>query len=286
MRFSVIVPTFNRATTLRQTLAALAAQDFADYDIIVMDDGSTDGTPALIVRDFPRVRYLAQPNRGPAVARNRGIREATGDIIAFTDDDCLPPRDWLVRLADGYARYPEAMGVGGGLIAPANLLAQNIFAQYERYIGRTVYAVGAQEYLGGFECPAGGTANMSYRRAVLDAVGGFDERFPVPAGEDADLKLRICNLGHRLLYVPTWMIHLQEYSWRRFHRQCYVRGVGRNYFESKHGAGYPSRVKIALRVGRRVLDLPLDLARMLDKRLAFVKLAEGLITCLGQWNGK
>ncbi|MBI5650218.1 MAG: glycosyltransferase family 2 protein [Chloroflexi bacterium] len=286
MRFSVVIPTFNRAATLRQTLTALAAQDYREYEIIVVDDGSTDGTRALIMREFPSVRYLAQTNHGPAVARNYGIRESSGEIIAFTDDDCIPPRDWLARLADGYARYPDAMGVGGGLIAPADVLATNLFAQYERYIGRVVYAVGDHDYLGGFECPAGGTANMSYRRAILDQVNGFDEKFPVPAGEDADLKLRICQRGHQLLYVPTWMMHAQEYAWRRFYRQCYVRGVGRNYFESKHGAGYPSRFKIALRIARRVLTLPLDLVAMSDKRLVFVKLADGLITCLGQWNGK
>ncbi len=284
MKFSAIVPTYNRVITLRQTLAALVAQDYRDYEITVVDDGSSDGTPEMIATQFPSVRYFYQQNRGPAVARNRGIRESSGDIIAFTDDDCLPPRDWLTRLADGYTRYPDAMGVGGGLIAPENVLAQNLFAQYERYLSRTVYSVGAQEYLGGFECPAGGTANMSFRRTMLDQVGGFDERFPVPAGEDADLKLRVCQRGHRLLYVPTWMIHLQEYSWRRFYRQCYVRGVGRNYFESKHGSGYPSRLKIALRVVRRLLDLPLDLVHMPDKRLAFIKLADGLITCQGQWH--
>ncbi|MBM3129716.1 MAG: glycosyltransferase family 2 protein [Chloroflexi bacterium] len=286
MKFSVVIPTYNRQNTLRQTLAALVAQDYADYESIVVDDGSNDGTRAMIAQEFPRARYLYQQNRGPAAARNRGIASASGEIVAFTDDDCLPPRDWLTRLADGYARYPQIAGVGGGLIAPAELLATNIFARYERYIGSVVYHVGEQESLGGFECPAGGTANMSYRRAVLEQMHGFDERFPVPAGEDADLKMHICRRGHRLLYVPTWMIHLQEYSWQRFRRQCYVRGVGRNYFESKNGRGYPSRLKIALRAARRLADLPLDLARMSDRRLAFIKLADGLITCHGQWVGK
>ena len=286
MRFSVVIPTFNRQATLRQTLAALVSQDYSDAEIIVVDDGSTDGTGDMIAHEFPTVRYLRQANRGPAAARNFGIRESTGDLVAFTDDDCLPPRDWLTRLAEGYTRYPQVAGVGGGLIAPAESLASNIFARYERYIGRAVYAVGEQEYLGGFECPAGGTANMSYRRTMLNEIGGFDERFPVAAGEDADLKLRICQRGRRLLYVPTWMTHLQEYTWRRFRRQCYVRGVGRNYFESKHGGGYPSRLKIALRVVRRAANFPLDLARMPEKRLAFIKLADGLITCQGQWMGK
>jgi len=282
-RFSVVVPTFNRAATLRQTLAALTTQDYADYEIIVVDDGSTDNTREMIAGEFPRACYLRQENRGPAAARNRGIERARGEIVAFTDDDCLPPRDWLARLADGYARYPQVVGVGGGLSAAPEVLATNPFARYERFVGREIYAVGEQERLGGFDCPAGGTANMSYRRVVLKQVTGFDENFPVAAGEDADLKLRICNRGDQLLYLPTWMIHLQEYSWKRFQRQCYVRGIGRNYFESKHGAGAPSRFKIAQRMLKRLLVFPFDLIRMKQKSLAFLKLAEGLITCQGQW---
>lgn len=283
MKFSVVVPTFNRAATLRQTLTALISQDYPDYEIIVVDDGSTDGTREMIAREFPQVHYVYQANRGPAAARNRGIAIATGDIIAFTDDDCLPPRDWLSRLADGYARYPQVAGVGGGLRAPVDLLKKNSFAQYEYHISRDVYAAGDKEYLGNFECPAGGTANMSYRRTVLKLMNGFDEEFPVPAGEDADLKWRICQQGNQLLYVPVWVTHLQEYSWRRFFWQSYVRGIGRNYFENKHGAGYPSRIKIALRVVRRLMTCPFDLLTMPNKRLAFIKLADGLITCYGQW---
>ncbi len=286
MRFSVVIPTYNRQATLRQTLTAVMNQSAVEYEVIVVDDGSADGTADMIATDFPDVRYIRQANRGPAVARNQGIAAATGDVIAFTDDDCLPPADWLSRLAEGYQRHPEAVGGGGSLIAPPDLLVTNIFARYERYNGLEVYHSGDQPYLGGFECPAGGTANMSYRRSVLLEVNGFDEGFPVAAGEDADLKLRICYRNYQLFYMPVWVTHLQEYSWSRFRRQCYVRGIGRNYFEQRHGAGSPGRVKIALRAGRRLLTFPLDLIKMKEKRLAFIKLADGLITCQGQWMGR
>lgn len=290
MRFSIVVPTYNRVSTLRPCLRSLLAQDYPNYEIIVVDDGSTDSTPATLAQEFPpefrRLRYLRQKNAGPAVARNRGIQAATGEIVAFTDDDCLAPPDWLTQLASGYTRHSEVVGVGGGLSAPPEILATNPYAQYERYIARVIYQVGEIESLGGFECPAGGTANMSYRKSSLEAVHGFDQAFPVAAGEDADLKMRICQQGHRLLYVPVQVVHLQDYTWERFKQQCYVRGVGRNYFEQRHGAGAPSRFKIGLRVFRRLLAFPSDLWRMPDKKLAFIKLTEGLITCLGQWNGK
>lgn len=148
MKFSVVIPTYNRAATLRQTLTALMAQDYPDYEIIVVDDGSTDDTRAMIAREFPQVRYIYQQNRGPAAARNRGIAHARGEIIAFTDDDCVPPRDWLARLADGYARYPDVVGVGGYLEAPDEVLQRALLARYERFIARRVFRVSASTWVG------------------------------------------------------------------------------------------------------------------------------------------
>jgi len=187
MRVSVVIPTFNRSGTLRQTLAGLIAQDYPDYEIIVVDDGSTDGTDDMVMREFPSVRYLRQPNRGPAAARNVGIRMSSGVIVAFTDDDCLPPSDWLTRLVDGYTRYPEAVGVGGYLETPAEMLKHNVLARYERYVTREQYKARDEEVLGGFECPAGGTCNMSYRKSVLTEVGGFDEGFRYAALSSRDI---------------------------------------------------------------------------------------------------
>jgi glycosyltransferase involved in cell wall biosynthesis len=286
MRISVVVPTFERPESLRRCLAALNCQTYPEREVIVVDDAPSQSARALVAANAPGLRYLSQPHRGPAAARNLGIAAATGDVIAFTDDDCRPPPDWLARLADGYQRHPVVAGVGGGLTAPPDVLAANIFARYERHLSEHKYHTGAAEVLGGFECPAGGTANMSYTRAALEAVGAFDTGFPVPAGEDADLKLRITQAGRQLLYVPVWVQHLQDYNWARFRRQCYLRGVGRNYFENKHGPGRPGRVKIALRALRRLLAFPADLAGGLGLRLALVKLADGLVTCQGQWVGR
>jgi glycosyltransferase involved in cell wall biosynthesis len=146
MGISVIIPTHNRKDLLRRCLAAATSQDYPDYEVIVVDDGSTDGTGAMVRREFPQVRYIRQErNRGPAAARNRGIKVATGEIIAFTDDDCLLPLDFLSRLADGYRRYPEVAGVGGYLEAPDDLLRTNPFARYEAYVTHQVDRAGPEE---------------------------------------------------------------------------------------------------------------------------------------------
>lgn len=282
LKFSVVIPTYNRVTLLAQCLAAVTAQSYSNYEVIVADDGSPDHTHEMVRYRFASVRYLRQDNRGPAAARNLGIRQAQGEIITFTDDDCLVPPHWLEALARGYQRHPQVVGVGGYLEAPDAVLANNIFAQYERYNSYRTYGVGDVEYVGGFECPAGGTNNMSYRRAALEEIGGFDESFPVAGGEDADLKWRLHQQGHSFLYLPLKVTHLHPYSWRSFRKQSYNHGKGRTYFERKHG-GQPSRLKIALRLAWRFVVFPIDLTTMKPRALALAKLAHGLYGGLGQW---
>ena len=268
---SVVVPTYNRAATLRRCLEALATQDYAGpWQVIVVDDGSTDETPD-VVNAFPGFVHLRQANRGPAAARNRGIREASHEIVAFTDDDCLAPADWLIRLGDGYLRYPHVAGVGGYLEAPEQILRSNRVAQFERSVGLNEYGAGMEEVEGGFDCPAGGTNNMSYRRNVLLDADGFDETFPFAAGEDADLKLRICQRGARLLYVPVRMIHLQPYTREALRRQYRVRGRGVVHFERKHLGHPPSLLRVLLRLAKRSLSLPRDLIAGPRRHLAIVR---------------
>ena len=242
MRFSVVVATCNRVRLLGRVVEALVAQSMARdrFELIVVDDGSTDGTEALGAELAERhgVRYVRQANRGAAAARNRGIAEATGDAVAFTDDDCLVPTDWLERLADGYARHPEVVGVGGALVPEPQALRSSAVARYEQWVAREVYGAGEAEVLGGFECPAGGTNNMSYRRETLREVGGFDEGFPPRVwGEDADLKRRVTARGARLLYVPVAVVHVRDYSLGTFLRQSVERGRGEAHFRLKHEGG-------------------------------------------------
>ncbi len=283
MPISTVIPTYNRKALLRRCLEAAVSQDYPDYEVIVIDDGSTDGTGEMVQREFPQVRYIRQePNRGPAAARNRGVEAATGEIITFTDDDCLLPSAFLSRLADGYLRYPEAAGVGGYLEAPGELLRTNPFARYEAYVTHYIYHAGPEEYLGGFKCPAGGTNSMSYRKSVLVEVGGFDESFPYAAGEDADLKLRITQRGYRLLYVPVKVVHLQPYTWSRFWKQYKQHGRGAVHFERKHKGRLPSRTRLILRLGIRLARWPKDLLSI-GLTLATVRLLAELADWSGQW---
>lgn len=284
MFISIVIPTFNRGEKLTRTLEPLLAQDYADYEIILSDDGSTDNTAEIAAR-FPRVIYVRQENRGPAAARNRGIVRARGDVIAFTDDDCRVPPDWLARLADGYARYPEVAGVGGYLDPPEEIVARNLFARYERFVTRELYRQGNIERVGGLaDYPAGGTSNMSYRKTILDQVGGFDEWFPYPAAEDHDLRVRVHARGYALLYLPLRVEHLRAYSLRGFVRQSITRGRGVARWEYKtNGCRATSYSRIALRFVKRALQLFPDLIAFADKRIALIHCLGNCLDAYGQW---
>jgi glycosyltransferase involved in cell wall biosynthesis len=191
LRTSVVVPTRGRDELLERCLCALLAQDVApsEYEILVADDGANDTTRHLVERRArqareigPRVRYLAvKEAHGPAAARNVGWRAARAPIIAFTDDDCIPSPGWL-RAGLEALRDESVAGASGRLVMP--LPAHP-----------TDYELNAARLAGGQFI----TANCFYRRAALELVGGFDERFTAAWREDSDLQLELLERGRVLV---------------------------------------------------------------------------------------
>ena len=182
MLISVVVPTRHRPASLARCLAALAAQD-ADLEIVVVDDGG--GAVA------PGARVLRAPGAGPAAARNLGARAAGGDVVCFTDDDCVPGPGWAQRLAAACADGGAAAGstvadpAAGPAAAAAQLLTNTLMLSTRR--GATL----------GF-AP---TCNLACHAATLRAIA-FDESFGLAAGEDRDWCARLTAAGGALRHVP------------------------------------------------------------------------------------
>lgn len=230
---SVVIPTRRRPALLGGCLAALAVQslDPRRIEVIVVDDGCDGGTEPIICAWRPRLpglRYLAQPcPAGPAAARNRGWRAARGPIVAFTDDDCLPGPDWL---QSGLAAFTAGVdGVGGRMVVPTPVPPTD----YER---NAALLEGA-EFV---------TANCFYRRAALEAAGGFDERFTAAWREDTDLAFTLLERGCRLVRAPEavvvhpvrsapWGISLRQQRKSQFNALLY----------RKHPALYRRRIQSA-----------------------------------------
>lgn len=191
---SVVVPAYNRSSLVLQCLDSLRKQAYPidRYEIVLVDDGSTDDTPAAAtaaMTPWPGAFTLISLMRGgPARARNVGIRASRGEIVAFTDSDCVVSADWLAALVGGFGE-DEVAGVGGPLhnVAPpgwvANYLTTANFFRHRVRQGRVDYLL---------------TASAAYRRDVLMALGGFAERRGA-WGEDADLSFRVTAKGYRLL---------------------------------------------------------------------------------------
>jgi GT2 family glycosyltransferase len=192
---SVVIPTYNRAASLDRLLTALEAQEPVPggHEVIVVDDGSTDDTPAVVAR-HATVRCLRQQNAGPAAARNRGWRDGSAPLVAFTDDDTVPERAWLVDLTAAFEAQPSLDAVGGRIDSlDGGFLAD--FVQLEGQVHHKVQPDGDVLFLV--------TANSAWRREALTELGGFDESFSFASGEDTDLSLRAVRRGFKLAVVDA-----------------------------------------------------------------------------------
>ena len=165
-------------------------------------------------------KILKQKRKGPAAARNLGIKNAKGDIIAFTDADCLIPRNWLSTFLRYYKKYPNTAGIGGYLEPNAN----NLIAKLERLKNKHLHGMEDEEILGRKNVPTGFTNNMTYKKEILLEFHGFNEKFKKPAGEDPELKNRVAE-KYDLLYIPLKVKHLETYNLNYFLRQILKRGT-------------------------------------------------------------
>lgn len=209
-RISAIVCTRNGAATLRGCLDALEKQSHPNYEVLVIDDGSTDATPE-IARSFSFVRFIQQQPAGLSAARNHGAREATGEVIAYTDDDCIPDEDWLVRLAAAYDD-PAWVAAGGPNIPPSpRNRAESVIADAPGAPTHVLISDEEAEHLPG--------CNFSVRKDALLRIGGFSVEF-VTAGDDVDICWRLRAAGGKLRFVPGAMVwHHPRFTMRGYLRQ-------------------------------------------------------------------
>ncbi len=207
-RVSVVVCAYNAAGTLHDTLRGVEALRYPDFEVIVVDDGSTDAT-AEIAAGYG-CRLIRTPNRGLSAARNTGWREAAGEIVAYIDADAHPDPDWLTYLALDFAATAHA-GVGGPNVPPRDArLVADCVANAPGGPVHVLLSDREAEHIPG--------CNMAFRRSALEALGGFDPQFRT-AGDDVDLCWRLQDQGWTLGFAPAAMV------WH--HRRATVRGYWR-----------------------------------------------------------
>ncbi|HID64196.1 MAG TPA: glycosyltransferase [Anaerolineae bacterium] len=194
------MPAYNAADTIGPCLEALLAQDMPrqEYEIIVVDDGSTDGT-AEAVRKFPGVRLFRQEKQGPAAARNLGAQQARGEILLFTDADCCPTPEWAAHLSAPLRQEAEIVGAKGAyLTGQQELLARFVQLEYEEKYGR----MSGEKFIDFID-----TYAAAYRRDVFLKAGGFDTGFPTASVEDQELSFRLAAQGCKMVFVPQARVY-------------------------------------------------------------------------------
>ena len=229
-RVSIVMPTYKRGDVAAASLAAVGRmRDTAGVELVVVDDGSPEEDRAALERAVREVRFarlLLQENRGPAAARNAGIAATTAPLVAFLDDDCSPAEDWLEQLTSPFADGDERLGAVGGRV-----LAAPPHNWVSRFCSASAYSSGLQPV---FENAA--TANACYRRSTLEALGGFDEGFVYPGGDDPDLSARARAAGYRLEFVPAAIVYHRELDdYADYMRHMYRRGLGEARLARKQG---------------------------------------------------
>jgi GT2 family glycosyltransferase len=204
---SIVVPTRNRAQRLRALLDSLRQQEGPAFEVIVVDNASSDDTLRVVgeadaaADAHVRAIHLPQP-MGPAIARNRGWRLARGELIVFTDDDVVASPDWLKPIAAAHERDPDAVIQGRTEPDPREAHKLSAFARSQSATGPGPW----------FQ-----TCNIAYPRALLERLGGFDESFWEAAGEDTDLGWRAIEAGTRVIYESAalnWHAVHEPGAWR------------------------------------------------------------------------
>ena len=222
---SVIVCSYNGGRTLAACLDSLGKLNYPDYEIILVDDGSTDDTRD-IAEQFPHVRYIYQENHGLSHARNTGAAAATGDVFAYTDSDCMADLDWLYYLI-GTLVSGDYAGVGGpNMTPPAQNWIQACVAAAPGGPSHVLLTDTIAEHIPG--------CNMAFYRWAFENIGGFDPEYH-KAGDDVDFCWRLQQAGCVIAFSPTAIVwHHRRFTLRAFLKQQDGYGEAESLLRFKH----------------------------------------------------
>jgi GT2 family glycosyltransferase len=222
---SVIVCSYNGGPTLASCLDSLGKLNYPEYEVILIDDGSTDDTP-YIAAQFPWVRYIHQSNQGLSYARNTGAAAAKGEVFAYTDSDCMVDPDWLYYLI-GTLVSGDYAGVGGpNVTPPAKNWIQACVAAAPGGPSHVLLTDVVAEHIPG--------CNMAFYRWAFEGVGGFDTEYR-KAGDDVDFCWRIQQAGWVVAFSPTAIVwHYRRFTLRAFLKQQEGYGEAESLLRFKH----------------------------------------------------
>ena len=232
VKISVIVPAYNAAKTILTLLNSLSNQSFKDFEVIVVDDCSQDNTPH-IVQSYPYKLIQLSKNHGPAYCRNAGAGVATGEILVFTDSDCLVAHNWLENIQKNFSQNDIVAIMGRLVLMPSTLLGDSISAIGFPAGGAIgfdkIWKVDQKGFTDSLS-----SCNCAVRKDIFDKIGGFDESFPYPGGEDSLLAHDLRRVNYRIKYCPDVLVsHAARNSVKGFLKWQFRRGISSYIFSTK-----------------------------------------------------
>jgi glycosyltransferase involved in cell wall biosynthesis len=232
VKISVVVPAYNAAETILTLLNSLTKQSFKDFEVIVVDDFSQDNT-THIVQSFPYSLIQLSENHGPAYCRNTGAGAAKGEILVFTDSDCFAAHTWLENIYQNILQNDFAALMGRLVLMPSTLLGDSISALGFPAGGAIgfdkIWKVDQKGFTDSLS-----SCNCAVRKDIFDKIGGFDESFPYPGGEDSLLAHDLRRLNCRIKYCPDVLVsHAARDSLMGFLKWQFRRGISSYIFSTK-----------------------------------------------------
>lgn len=229
---SIVIPTLNRKNDLRDCLNSLRNLDYPKslYEIIVVDNGSSDGTKELVGCEFREVKLIMEQRRGTSFARNAGVRYSIGSIIAFIDDDCLADRSWLRNMVRNFFSE-DIIGVGGPV--HARLRSSEVHRKLIVWPDATFDRGEHRQYVTHLSA-----ANASFKRKAFQ-YASFDPELGPPQRylEDFDFCKTLRDLGFKIVYDPKIIVYhninLARATFRFFLRRPLSEGISSYYYQRK-----------------------------------------------------
>lgn len=271
---SVIVCTKDRPEDLERCLRSLMQLRYKSYEVIVVDNNSLTKETKKVASQFP-VKYILEKELGLDRARNRGIMEAKGEIVAFTDDDCVVDRHWLNILVSNLGN--PNVGCCTGMVRPLELRTtpQKIFEEYQTFLGHSY----RMDFTKDSPIPffpvnifrVGAGANMAFRKETLTAINYFDEEMDVGTlamcGGDILAFFKIITSGWKVTYDPRAIVwHKHPSYYRQLIKKIYGYGVGCQFYLLKCIISAPDyRVQARL---YRLIWFPYQIVRLIRKLLS------------------
>lgn len=256
---SIIVPVYNGERTLDKCIKSLLYLEYPKekYEIIVVDNNSTDNS-IEIAKKYP-VKLLHEGKQSSYAARNFGVKNAKGEIVAYTDADCVVDKEWLRQLVKNFKDETIA-GVGG------EILAYNPKSIVERYSDKNDVLSQKSNFnfeIVGFKMPFMATANAAYKKQILNEIGLFDDSFT--SGGDVDLAWRITLNGYKIVFEPKALIyHRHRTTLYGLFKQFFRYGEGHPKLFRKHNAIFSKKYSIDILGYFRI---PYDLMKHLSWRI-------------------